>query len=79
MPMPAITACSMVSLLDISITTHGTTRCAAKQSSIAFRVPDPCSRAIKSWCEAAGAFGPRVPSSGWSGAQAITTGCAPNG
>ncbi len=45
--MPAITACLMVSLLDISIVMRGSKRCSAKKSSIAARVPEPGSRTMK--------------------------------
>ncbi|MDT4834681.1 hypothetical protein FQZ97_683270 [compost metagenome] len=47
MPMPAITACLMVSLLPISITTRGSMRDFSRNFSIAARVPEPRSRRMK--------------------------------
>ena len=47
MPMPAITACLMVSLLVISTLRCGTTPCSERKRSIAARVPEPGSRSRK--------------------------------
>lgn len=44
--MPAITACLMVSLLDMSMVMCGSRRTSAKNCSIAARVPEPGSRTM---------------------------------
>ncbi len=45
--MPAITACLMVSLLDISIADARLDAVLGEERSIAARVPEPCSRTMK--------------------------------
>ena len=47
MPMPAITACLMVSVLRISIAMWMSPMCAPKPSSIEFQVSEPFSRTTK--------------------------------
>ena len=79
MPMPAITACLMVSLLDISIEMRGVMRCSRKKSSIALRVPEPGSRTMKGKASSACTVTCSERSSGWSGGHTKTSGCAANG
>ena len=71
-PMPAITACLMVSVLLISIAIFRSCRWRPKPSSIEFQVSDPFSRTTKGsrFKTDIGIF--FLPASGWSGGATMT-------
>ena len=63
-PMPAITACLIVSVLVISIAMFRFGRRPAKPSSIEFHVSEPFSRTMNGSSASASAGCPPVPTSG---------------
>ena len=72
-PMPAITACLMVSVLLISIAIFKLRQCGRKPSSIEFQVSEPVLAHDEGLACSSRDTGMRLRSaSGWSGAATIT-------
>ena len=78
-PRPAITACLMVSLLAISITTFRLAASPPRKRSSAARVPEPLSRMMKGTPRSCFTASSPARTSGWSGAATNTCGCAAKG
>ena len=79
MPMPACTACLMVSLLAISMLTLSGRRCSANRRSSSPRVPEPGSRIRKVSLARRASGMRRFFASGWPGAAMTTWGWRANG
>ena len=79
-PMPAMTACLIVSVLVISIATSSRASRRPNACSIEFQVSDPRSRTTNALAQQLAPRGiRRRRASGWSGAATITYGCGANG
>ena len=78
-PIPAITACLIVSLLLITLPIFGTKRRSAKKRSIDERVPEPCSRTRNVCPASAGSGMRRAAASGLEGSAMMTSGWSANG
>ena len=74
-PIPAITACLIISLLDDSMATRGAKPASAKTRSASRRVPEPSSRTTNhSFARSAGAS-PRLSQSRCPGGATTMVGC----